>query len=616
MNSDVSSVPSSPVPLPLKRQLVQPLQRNILNSDSESPTSSSDPSPINRDGPRLPWAITTKLPFNPHTAHPILYSHTPKTSLSNSLSVPAQDYISHLIDERANKQLIKRFIPKTFKEARSCAEREQWRIAIQKEIDALKANGTWALVSLDSLPHGSKPIGGKWVFDIKWDGRYKARFVIKGYAQKYGRDYTETFAPVVNTTSIRILMSLCVENKLRLRQFDIPNAFLKGNLTEEVYMYQPEGFVEGHNLVCKLIKTLYGLKQASKEFYEVLRSYLSSIGFIRNDVDQCVYTKTSNEGTNIIGTHVDDGFFFGTNQQQLRDFELSLYTTFECECHDANNLLGMRIEQSDDNSILYTDLEEYTSGILNDFQMQDCKPVSTPINSSLPLSTIMTPLTDLDKIYLRNNPFRSIVGSLLYLAIQARPDILVAVNRLSAYQEHPQHEHLIAAKRVLRYLKGTLHFKLIYNNSNTNASLNLTAYADADWAGCPDTRRSTTGYICYLGPHLISWFTCRQKVVSLSTTESEYYSTTDCAKEILYCRQFIGSLHCFGYGDNSLLDNPTSIKYVKYPYCELRGDNQGCLQLAKHPTSHKRTKHIDIKHHFIREKIENKIISLKYVDTC
>jgi len=594
---------SSPEPLPIPtRRAVQPLllPRPLPSNGADSDSDISD-EPQARAVPRLPWILVTPNPpaFNPHAVRPLLNSHAPKSSPG----------LPQLPDAAIHAQIVKNYIPKSYDDAITCSDRLKWIPAIQLEYDALIANGTWEMVSTSDLPSGSRPIGGKWVFTIKWDGRYKARYVAKGFAQRFGRDYDETFAPVVNSASTKMLLALACSMGLQVRQFDVPNAFLKGVLKNEVYMIPPKGFATP-GMICRLIKTIYGLKQSSKEFYEVLRNFLVSIGFSTLKSDPCVYVKTKGTDSIWIGTHVDDGFYFGTSPTLLTEFEAHLASEFDCVCHDVDTLLGMRIIQNEDFSSLTLDLEDYTIGILEDSGMSTCKGVATPINPALPVQAVMSPLTSSDQDFLSVMPFRRLIGSLLYLCVHARPDIYVAVSKLSSYQDKPQHEHVLAVKRILRYLRGTLNFKITYRGHPDKSHMQLSGYADADWAGCLDTRRSTTGYLVFLGPNLISWASTRQHVVSLSTTEAEYYSTTACTTEILSCRQFLRELGSF-YSLNTASD----IFRVNYSYASLHNDNQGCLHLAAHPTSHKRTKHIDIRHHFIRELVENKIIKLHYIQT-
>ena len=556
------------------------------------------------------------LSFNPHVLRPLIISHTPKVSRSTVSSNTSPSCLSQnpvtsnnlssfsaiLNPSNPSIAVEKKFIPLTFKEAMLCPDKDKWKEAIQSELSALKENGTWTIVHIDTLPTGSRPIGGKWVFDIKYDGRYKARFVAKGFSQRYGRDYKETFAPVINSVSLRLLLTIAAQQRLRVRQFDIPNAFLKGILKEPVFMYQPEGHVESSSLhVCKLLKTIYGLKQASKEFYDMLKLWLISIGFSPLHSDPCVYLKKHNKDVLYVGTHVDDGVHFGTCPKMVADFEHQLSKRFKVISKDVDNLLGMTVSQSDDNSIIQVHLKDYILDLLENNGMLNCKPVSTPIDPSVKLIKEMSPLSAEDQLFLKKSPFLSTLMSLSYLAVHNRPDISFAVNQLHQFSSDPRHEHVMALKRILRYLKGTIHFKLVYQYSSLldgKNNLLVVGYSDSDWASCLDSRRSTTGYVFMIGRNLISWSSRRQKVVSLSSTEAEYYAMTATAAEAKWLRAILNELG-----------------FPQWAATLLYGDNQGCLHLSKHVTNHQRTKHIDIKHHFIRDLVLDNVISLLYIPT-
>ena len=498
-------------------------------------------------------------------------------------------------------EVLRRFIPLTYEEALSCEDSDLWIEAIKKELLGLTGNGTWELIHPRQVPAGSKPLKGKWVFDIKHDGRYKARFVVKGFLQQYLRDYTETFSPVINSVALKVLMSLSAQNKWKMRQFDVPNAFLKGTLKENIYMEQPKGnnvSESEKDYVCKLIKSLYGLKQASREFYLFFSYYLMSLGFKIIPSDECIFIKRDDDGDIIItGLHVDDGSVVGSNDSKTTAFLDHLKDKFSITTSPVQRLLGMDVKQSDDNSNISISMRNYILEFLHDSNMDNCNPVRTPMEIFSRTSLSKEDDNDISDFKLHNN-FRSLVGSLSYLCNIARPDIAVAVNYLSRNQANPQNFHWRIAKRLCRYLKGTLDLGIVYSFSSTPAATTLFGYADADWASDVSCRNSTSGYIFKIGDHLISWKCKLQHVIALSTTEAEYYSLSAAIKEAKYLRSL---LHDLGF---SQIQATTVFE-----------DNQGCVNLAHHSTSHERTKHIDIKHHYIRQEIRDGNIRVIYCPT-
>jgi hypothetical protein len=362
-------------------------------------------------------------------------------------------------------------------------------------------------------------VGCKWVYKIKRnaDGlvsRYKARLVAKGFHQQAGIDYDEMFSPVVKPTTVRIILTLAAQFNWPLRQLDISNAFLHGFLKEDVHMVQPPGFVDASKPahVCKLHKSLYGLKQALRAWFERFTTQLESLGFTASTADPSLFILQSPQATLYLLLYVDDIIITGTAPSLISDLISQLKTTFELkDLGPLHYFLGLQLQYHDQGFSVHQ--TKYATDLLNRFNMFNCKPSSTPYSSTTKLTKSNSPtLSD-------PTQFRSLVGALQYLTF-TRPDLSFAVNHICQFMHSPTEDHLMAAKRILRYLRGTLHCGLLFRPG----SLKLQGYADADWAGDQSDRRSTSGYVVFLGSTPITWVSKKQCTVSRSSTEAEYRS--------------------------------------------------------------------------------------------
>lgn len=475
--------------------------------------------------------------------------------------------------------------PRSLQDAIQSTEAEEWKNAMREEIDALHRNGTWDLVN---KPSDKNIIDNKWVFKIKHksDGnveRYKARLVARGFSQTKGVDYNEVFSPVAKFPSLRFILSWAAKESFIIRQFDVKTAFLHGDLKEEIYMVQPEGYDDGTEKVCKLKKSIYGLKQASRCWNEKFVECLRSMSFKQSTADKCIFA--NEDRTMMICLYVDDGLVIGKKEDDVQKFLEQLRTIFEIKFHQADMFLGIEIKQEADGSILLRS-SNYIQKILLKFNMLECKVVSTPISNQVDHSS--SDSADVEF------PYKEAVGSLLYLSITTRPDISYAVGIVSRYTDKPLKGHVEMVKRIFRYLKGTTNYGLKYGKLDEEV---LRVYSDADYAGDMLTRRSTSGYLISLGSSCICWGSERQRLVALSTTESEYIAATIAVKEMLWIQQLIMDIT----GKNI--------------YTMVCMDNQSAIRLIKNPEFHKRTKHIDVRYHFIREKYEDQLFDLEFVST-
>lgn len=478
--------------------------------------------------------------------------------------------------------------PKTYDQAIRCEESGKWKNAMVSEFRSLIDNDTWELCT---LPPERNAIDCKWVYKIKRNAqgeidRYKARLVIKGYSQVKGIDYDETYSPVARYSSIRFLLAMAAKFNLIIHQMDAVSAFLQGDLQEEIYMRQPDGTNDNTGRVCRLKRALYGLKQSSRVWNDKLNDVLKNkLKFIRSSIDQCIYFKHSNQNTIILAVWVDDIMIFASNATMCTKLKFDLASHFQMkDLGEAKSLLGMNISHQSDGSISI-DQQHYISTVLQRFNMQDCKPASTPLDINEKLSKEMCPKTNAEQQQMAKIPYQEAIGCLMYAAHISRPDICFAVSVLSRYNTNYGPAHWSAVKRVLRYLKGTIELKLTFRHSGFGE---MVGYCDADWAGDLDKRRSTTGYVFQAQGGAISWATRSQPTIALSSTEAEFMSMAAAIQEALWLKRFEREI---------FLEAPSTIVL----YC----DNQGALHLAKNQNYHARTKHIDVRKYFIQENLHN-----------
>lgn len=458
------------------------------------------------------------------------------------------------------------------------------------EFNALLHNGTWELIPSS----GHKPIGCKWVFRIKRnpDGsiaKYNARLVAKGFLQQHGVSYFDTFSPITKPVTIRTVLSIALSMNWPLKQFDVNNAFLQGTLHETVYMDQPPGYAHPQypNHICRLRKSIYGLKQAPRSWYLELTNFLLAFGFRKSLANASLFVY-NHEGIIVYFlVCVDDIVVTGNNNAFLDHGIASLAARFSIkDLGPLHHFLG--IEVISNPMGLFLSQHRHIRDLLTLFNMDGEKEVATPLSSSIILSpTDGSPLVN-------PTPYRKLVGSLQYLAF-TRPDICFAVNKLSQFMHSPSQTHWQALKRVLRYLKGTIHHGLLLNRTS---SLHVMTFSDSDWGGISDGGRSTTAYILYLGNNIISWKSARQKSVSRSSTKAEYKALANAASEISWVQKLLSELGI------STTTAPTL-------YC----DNTGATYLCANPVYHSRMKHVALNYHFVREWVSNGSLKVLHVNS-
>lgn len=556
---------------PKQSQLSSPPQVGPSNTQGNSST----PAPFVDDYANLDLPIALRKGVRTCTTHPIA-KYLSYHRLSNTHRAFTSK-ISHL------------FIPRTIQEA---LDHPDWKLAVQEEMNALIANDTW---EVGDLPQGKKTVGCKWVFTVKFkaDGsveRYKARLVAKGFTQTYGIDYHETFAPVAKMNSIRVLLSLAVHSNWPLFQLDVKNAFLNGDLEEEVFMDLPPGFEGkgGKEKVCKLKKSLYGLKQSPRAWFERFGKVIKSHGYSQGQADHTMFYRHTGGGkVAILIVYVDDIILTGDDNDEIERLKKILAKEFEIK--DLGNLkyfLGMEFARSKKG--IFVSQRKYVLDLLGETGLLGCKAAETPIEPNLKLEPAKT-----EKVINREQ-YQRLVGKLLYLS-HTRPDIAFATSVVSQFMHSPGPDHFDAVYRILRYLKGTPGKGLLFG---AHGNLQVEIYTDADWAGSITDRRSTSGYCTFVGGNLVTWRSKKQNVVARSSAEAEFRAVAHGICEALWIKRLLEELKV------------TSSLPMKL-YC----DNKAAIAIAHNPVLHDRTKHVEVDKHFIKEKIDSGVICLPYVST-
>ena len=492
--------------------------------------------------------------------------------------------------------------PISFSEAINGDNSDKWLDAMKDELKSMAHNDVWDLVE---LPEGCKRVGCKWVFKTKRDSqgnieRYKARLVAKGFTQKDGIDYKETFSPVSKKDSFRIIMALVAHYDLELHQMDVKTTFLNGDLEEDVYMDQPVGFAEEgkEHMVCKLKRSIYGLKQASRQWYLKFNDTIVSFGFKENTVDRCIYLKVSGSKFIFLILYVDDILLATNDLGLLSETKRFLSNNFEMkDMGEAYYVIGIEIFRDRSQGLLGLSQNAYINKVLERFRMDKCSASPVPIQKGDKFSLMQCPKNDLERKQMENIPYASVVGSLMYAQTCTRPDISFAVGMLGRYQSNPGLEHWKAAKKVLRYLQGTKNHMLTYRKFD---HLEVIGYTDSDFAGCVDTRKSTFGYVYLLAGGAISWKSAKQSVIAASTMEVEFVACVEATVQANWLRNFIS-----GLGVVDSISKPLKI------YC----DNSAAVFFSKNDKYSKGAKHMELKYFAVKEEVQKRKVSIEHIST-
>jgi hypothetical protein len=455
----------------------------------------------------------------------------------------------------------------------------------------------WANRSLVHLPANKKPIAVKWIYKLKFhpDGsisKYKARLVAKGFLQKPGIDFTEIFAPVARIETVRLVVAIANHFDWEIAQLDVKSAFLNGKLEEEVYIEQPQGFVAKgkEDCVLKLDKALYGLKQAPRAWNLRIDEFLSKNGYSKCTVEHGIYVKgTSHNRLCIVCLYVDDLLITGSSKEEIDKLTKLLSSEFDMtNLGSLKYFLGLEFTKTSCGILIHQ--KKYVSDILKRFNMVNCNPANTPMETASSLNE------DNEGKSVNSTHYKQIVGSLRY-ACNSRPDICHSVGIVSRFMQSPKLSHMQAVKRILRYLQGTIDYGVLYTKAEEDQK-RLIGYCDSDWSGDKVERKSTMGYVFTLFNCPISWSSKKQTVVALSTCEAEYISACNAA--------------CQGIWLQSLLQE---MKIDVDHEVELMIDNKSAINLAKNPIAHGRSKHIETKFHFLRDQVTKGKIKLSYCNT-
>lgn len=496
--------------------------------------------------------------------------------------------------------------PKSYTAALKSLQREHWIAAMDSEMESLSANKTW---ELQPLPPGRKAIRTKWVFKVKQnsDGsieRYKARLVALGFSQRENVDYFETFAPVARYETLRFLFAYAAHFRYFVEGLDVSTAFLNGDVEEEIFVHMPQGFTypDGKDgFVGRLRKALYGLKQSPRAWHQVLLTHLFSLGFKQSNGDPCLLYLNVNNNLVLFLIYVDDLNYVCPDSQFSATLKASIMQRFKCrDLGRVDWLLGMSISYPESGGI-FINQEKYILDLLERFRMTDCYPVHTPADCNVKFTQELCSTDEKSVSKVRSLPYRAAVGALLHLSRCTRPDIAYIVHNLSRFLSNFGPAHWTAVLRVFAYLKATSSYGLFYQ-PGTSTDFTLSAWCDAAFADDLVSRRSTCGFVTFLAGAPLTWKSGLQPDFrpSLSTTESEYVALFLVTKEVVWLRTLMKSVGCS-------LSAPTPV----------HEDNTSTVALARDAgVFHARTKHIDIKYHYVRSCLGDAIdlISIRTTD--
>lgn len=527
---------------------------------------------------------------------PILYLHTRTSKIPVATSKHTRSGKTYGIEEveiadptitqMHNLQPIEK-TPEFFHEAMKQPDADLWMEAIQTELDSLLENETWEEVA--SLPEGRKEVGSRWVFALKRDGngsiiKYKARLVAQGFSQVHGIDFNETFSAVARYETVRFFLSLVASLGLILEQADIVTAYLAASLKEEIYLRPPPGIAELKDKKLKLKKCLYGLKQSGREWNHLAVKALEDVGFSKCHADESIFIWREEKEICMVLLYVDDFAMAGSKQSMVDTVKETLSLRFKTKLMGPlKHFLNIRVER--DGKYIWIDREAKIDEFIIKHKMENCKMYDMPSNERLSDREEET-LLDADG----TTKYMQLVAGLNYLAQVTRPDIAFAVNQCCRFMSKPKSSHLTALKRIIGYLRKTKSLKL-----RLGGDMEMKCFVDADWNGCVETSRSSSGYVVMFGGAVV-WSAIRQKRVSLSSMESELMALTHSVQGVIWCRRLLQDL---GFTK----DTPTRILE----------DNQSVLDTMKQKRFHGRAKHIDHKFYFVRDEIDNQTLTLEHV---
>src|SRR3954468_22300926 len=492
--------------------------------------------------------------------------------------------------------------PSNYEEAMAGPDSNKWREAMKSEIGSMYENEVWTLTD---LPDDRRAIENKWIFKKKTDADgnvtiYKALLVGKGYRQVQGVDYDETFSPVAKLKSVRIMLAIAAYYGYEIWQMDVKTAFLNGYLKEELYMMQPEGFVDPKNAnkVCKLQRSIYGLVQASRSWNIRFDEMIKAFGFTQTYGEACIYKKVSGSSVAFLILYVDDILLMGNDIELLDSIKAYLNKSFSMkDLGEAAYILGINIYRDRSRRLIGLSQSTYLDKMLKKFNMDQSKKEFLPVLQGVKLSSAQCPTMAEDIEEMRVIPYASAIGSIMYVMLCTRPDVNLAVSLVGRYQSNPGKEHWTAVRNILKYLKRTKEMFLVYGGDE---ELVVKGYVDASFDADLDDSKSQTGYVYILNGGAVSWCSCKESVVAGSTCEAEYMAASEAAHEAIWMKEFITDL---GVIPNA--SGPINL------FC----DNTGAIALAKEPRFHKKTRHIKRRFNSIHENVQDGDIEICKVHT-
>ncbi|SNX85305.1 related to retrotransposon protein [Melanopsichium pennsylvanicum] len=480
----------------------------------------------------------------------------------------------------------------TLKEAFNGDDAQQWHEAIRKELEGLEAMGTWEIVD---KPEGANLVDSRIILRLKLDAdgipiRHKARLVARGFTQREGIDFEETFAPVAPVSAIRGLLALAVERDWETHQLDITQAYLNSTLKHVIYMKPPNGSNVPEGKVYLVKKGLYGLKQSGREWHLEFDKFLRSSNFHRVDCAPCVYTRGTGDNFAIVVIYVDDTLIIAPKLEAVNKIKQEIKQRWKMEDgQEVSHFLGIKLTRDRQAKTLDMEQSAYIKQILEEHLDKRRRKSSVPLQDIPVPTTVASPA--------ERKAYPQIVGKLLWLANGTRPDISQAVSVLARYMTRPSKEHFDAAQKVLHYLDQTQDICLRYGSRKEEEQ--LLAHSDANWASNPTTqRKSSSGSAVFVHGNLVAWKSALQRCTALSAVEAEFVAATEAAREILFFQQLFKAIG---------IDTGTPT---------ILSDNTGTIQVSKDPQQHWKLKHIDTKYHFIRDNVQDGKINIKYINTA
>ena len=474
--------------------------------------------------------------------------------------------------------------PESYNDAISSRESEKWREAMNKEIECLKKNDTWNLVE---KPKDKKILDLKWVYTKRADNKFKARIVVRGFQQREIVD--DIYSPVARTQTLKIMLNYCVQNDLIINQMDVESAFLNGKIKSEVYVKQPQGYDDNTERVCKLEKALYGLRESPRAWYECLDDYLRELGFEKSKIDYCVYFMEIGREKVYLITFVDDLLICSKKKKFIEFIKKKLTTKFKIkDMGPIKTYLGININYDYNKKLMTLDQENYIELLATKFEIENAKLYATPMEQNLKCEPALSVSSGIK--------YRNLMGALLYISSNTRPDICYSVNYLSRFQGCYDQSHYKYALRILKYLYYTKELKLRYEK-NLNADI-LDCCVDADWAGDVVDRKSTTGYVIRMYGNSIYWKSKKQNIVTKSSTEAEYVALSVCVSEIKLIRELLKEFE---------LEFKEPIRIYE--------DNAGAISISKFGNLTKNSKYIETHYHFVNENYLEGIIDVVKIES-